>query len=244
MFSLYFNDTMIQCPVCSHQNEELALLCVSCGSFVQDRVPTLDFFATMWQLIEFPGAALKRIVLAEHKNYVLMLAMFFGISVGFGLFWSAHAGDQYSNIIHLILAASSVGFCIAVPLFFLMTGMTHGLMRLSGGRGAWRNTYAMVGWGLFPFSFTTIVVLPIELAAFGLLFFSNNPHPFEVKPLVYAVLIGIDGLMALWSLVIGARGLALAHSVSLWKSILVAVLVSMACMTLLFLGAQLMLFAS
>jgi hypothetical protein len=195
-------------------------------------------------LIEYPGAALKRIVLAEHKNYVLMLAMFFGISVGFGLFWSGHAGDRYTNIAHLIIAASGIGLIVALPLFYILSGMLHAVMMMLGGKGSWRNSYAVVGWGLFPFSFAATIVLPIELAAFGLLFFSDNPSPFEVKPLVYSVLISMDGLMAVWAVIIGGKGLALAHTVSFWKSLCAVAAVCGVCMVLLFLCAQMLLFAS
>lgn len=198
----------------------------------------------VWMLVEYPGKALKKIVLAEHKNYVLMIATFFGISVGFGLYWFAQAGNNYENIAHLILAASATGLVLGIPLFLMMSGMAYALMSLLGGKGSWRNTYAVVGWGLFPFTFASAVVLPIELAAFGLLFFSNNPHPFEVKPAVYAVLIGMDGLLALWSFVVGAKGLSLAHGVGLGKSIAVLLVVAALSLTVLFLYARVMLFAS
>lgn len=168
--------------------------------------------------MEYPGTALKRIVMAEHKNYVLMLAMFFGISVSFSLFWAVHAGNVFENIAYLILAASLIGLVISMPLFFATAGILHVLMRSLGGKGTWRNTYAVTGWALFPFSMATVVILPIELAAFGLLLFSDNPHPFDVKPLVYAVLAGIDVLLALWSYVIGIKGFSLAHAVPAWKS--------------------------
>ncbi len=198
----------------------------------------------VWMLIEFPGKGLKKIVLAEHKNYVLMIAMFFGISSGFGLFWSAHAGNSYENIIHLIIAASVTGLLIGIPVFLVMAGMSYVILALLGGKGTWRNTYAVVGWALFPFTFATTVLLPIELAAFGLLFFSNNPHPYDVKPVVYAVLIGMDGLLTFWSLMIGAKGLSVAHDVSIAKSILVLAAVSAVVLTLLYLCAQAVLFAS
>jgi hypothetical protein len=234
---------MIQCPVCSHQNGDLALLCASCGSYVQERVPTLDFFAMVWMLIEAPGQGLKKIVLAEHKNYVLMIAVFFGISAGFGLFWSTQAGNEYENIAHLIIAASGIGLVAGIPLFLMIAGLSHGLVKLIGGNGSWRNTYAMVGWGMFPFTIATTLLLPIELAVFGLLLFSNNPHPFEVKPVVYAVLIGMDGLLTLWSLAIGAKGLTVAHGVSLTKSIVVLALASAVSVAVFYLGAQTVLFA-
>jgi hypothetical protein len=195
-------------------------------------------------MIEYPGVALKRIVLAEHKNYVLMLALFFSVSVGFALFWAGHRGDHYENIAHLIIAASAIGMVIALPMFYALTGVVHGLMTMAGGKAPWRNTYAVMGWALFPFTFATFVVLPIELAAFGLLFFSDNPSPYEVKPLVYSVLIGMDGLLTVWSLIIGGKGLALAHSTSVWKSLLVITAVAAVFMLVLFLGAQKILFTS
>lgn len=209
---------MIQCPVCSHQNDDLALRCTSCGSNVQERVPTLDFFSTFWMMVEYPGKALKRIIMAEHKNYVLMLAMFFGISAAFALSWAVKAGNMFENVAHLILAASLIGIVMSMPLFFVIVGLLHAAGRAMGGRGSWRNTYAAAGWALCPFAFATVVVQPIELAAFGLMFFSNNPHPFEVKPLAYSVLIGIDGLIGFWSIVLAVSGIAIAHALPKWKS--------------------------
>ena len=61
---------MITCSICGVQNDELAVLCSSCKSYLQSKVDSLNLFATIWQLIENPRAAFKKIVLARHKNYV------------------------------------------------------------------------------------------------------------------------------------------------------------------------------
>jgi hypothetical protein len=82
------------------------------------------------------------------------------------------------------------------------------------------------------------------MAAFGLLFFSDNPHPFEVKPVAFAVLAGIDVLLALWSVVIGVKGLTLAHSTKAWKSALVMAVVITAFTLVLFGAARAVLAAS
>ena len=47
-------EPMISCSVCAHPNDDLDTVCVQCGSFIQDRIPNLDFFSTMWQVVESP----------------------------------------------------------------------------------------------------------------------------------------------------------------------------------------------
>src|SRR3990172_9576323 len=107
---------MIICPVCSHQNDEFAIKCTECGSYVQDRVPTLDFFAIAWLMIESPRDAFKKIILAEHKQYVLFLGLFLGIAAAFALMWAGKSGNNFDNLFPVLLFGTFMGIVISVPL--------------------------------------------------------------------------------------------------------------------------------
>jgi hypothetical protein len=215
---------MILCSVCAQANDDLQTICSSCGSYIQDRIPNIDFFATMWRLVESPKEAFHKITIAEHKNYVLFLMMFLGIATSFGLLWARHAGNEFNNLIYLILLGFVIGLGIALPIGLLLTVTVHWMLRLFGGKGTLKNTYGVLGWSLMPIMLSVSILLPIQLASIGLRLFSTNPSPMDVKPLVYIVLLGLDGFAALWTINLARVGFCVAHKISTWKSAGVSVL--------------------
>lgn len=219
---------MILCPVCSHQNDEFALRCVSCSSFIQDRIPNLDFFATIALIVEEPTAAFKKIILAEHKNYVLMLAFFLGIFSAFALYWAVNFGNEFDNILPLLIGGAIASIVIALPLFFCLAFLIHFCFKVFGGKGSFKNSYAVTGWSCVPLSFSIIFVLPIELATIGLYFFSSNPSGYQYKPVVYSALLGLNGISVLWSVALLGIGMSIAHRKSLFFSLCVSVLLTAA----------------
>ncbi len=216
-------DQMISCSVCAHPNDDLDTVCIQCGSFIQDRIPNLDFFSTMWQVIESPKAAFHRIVVAEHKNYVLFQMLFLGIAASFSLLWARHAGNEFDNLIYLLLLGLVIGVFISLPVGGMMAMSVHFLLRLFGGKGVMKNTYGVFGWSLTPILLSVSIVLPIELASIGLRLFSTNPSPMDVKPVVYIVLLFLDAFAVLWSINLARVGLSIAHKVSALKSLEVVV---------------------
>jgi hypothetical protein len=57
---------------------------------------------------------------------------------------------------------------------------------------------------LYSFAFTPqilglIILTPVEFALFGEYWFTFNPSPFIIKPIAAYTLIGIEGIMCLWS---------------------------------------------
>ncbi len=212
-------ETMIYCSVCAHANDDLDSICASCGSFIQDRIPNLDFFVTFWLLVESPTDAFTTIVRAEHKNYVLVLMFFLGIALAFSLLWVRHAGNEFDNLIYLILLGCVLGVLLAYPSGMSSVCVLHLLVKLFGGKGSIQNTYAVFGWALIPIMATVCIVLPIELASIGLRLFSTNPSPWDVKPIVYFVLLTIDAIAVIWSVNLARVGLSIAHKISPWRSL-------------------------
>lgn len=210
---------MISCSVCAHANDDLDSICASCGSFIQDRITNLDFFVTAWLLVESPKEALTKIVRAEHKNYVLLLMFFLGVALAFSLLWVRHAGNEFDNLIYLILLGCVLGAIIAFPSGMTFVFVLHQVVRLFGGKGSIRNTYAVFGWSLMPIMATVCIVLPIELASVGLRLFSTDPSPWVVKPVVYSVLLSIDAIAFVWSVNLARIGLSIAHKMSAKRTI-------------------------
>jgi hypothetical protein len=216
---------MIYCKVCSNLNDDLSIHCVSCGSYLQDRVPNLDFFKTLWMMIESPRTAFKRITLSEQKNYVLTIMLIFGIAISFSLLWSVKVGNNFDNLIYLILLGLVTGFCIGIPICFSISSLLYIAFHIIGGKGSYKNTYAVFSWSLTPIIISAVILLPIDFATLGLLLFSTNPSASEVKPIVYFILIGLNILAFLWSMILGSYGLSMIHKIKFMFSLLLMALI-------------------
>lgn len=212
---------MIVCTVCSHSNDDFAIKCVSCGSFIQDRVPNLDLFAIIWLLIESPAQAFKKIIIAEHKNFVLFLSVFLGINGMFALMWANKTGNSFDNLFPLLLFGTVLGIVIGIPLFFVLTGIVHGTAIILKGRAAFKETYGIIGWSLVPVMLAVVFILPLQFSSLGLLLFATNPSAYEVKPVVTMILLGLNGSMVVWSILLASVGLSMAHRIRLITGALV-----------------------
>ena len=199
---------MITCSICGLQNDELAVLCSSCKSYLQSKVDSLNLFETIWQLMENPGAAFKKIVLARHKNYVILLSSLAGISMAFALFWMLHFGNRFENVVVLASAGALAGVPLGFVLMLLLSAVTAGGIRSLGRRVAFRDTWAVVSYSSIPVVLSLVFILPLEIAIFGRDFFGTNPPPLVINPGVYSALMGFDGLAALWSVMLVYRGIA------------------------------------
>jgi hypothetical protein len=202
---------MIVCPVCGHSNDEFSITCSSCSSYIQDRVPNLDFFAVVWLMVESPREAFRKIIIAEHKNFVLFLSLFLGTSGVFAMMRDMQSGNSFDNLFPLLLLGIASGLIVSLPLFAAYCGTIHGLSKVLKGKGSFLESYGITGWSLVPVMFSTVFVLPLELGTLGLLMFSSNPSAMEVKPVVTMVLLGLDGAFVLWSVTLSAIGLSMVH---------------------------------
>lgn len=215
---------MIQCPVCHAENDEFATRCRSCKSFLQNRVVNLDLFETAWKILESPRKTFYRIAIAEHKNYSLALFSMFGISLSFTLFWYFRLGDRFDTLFDLVPIALGIGLVLGLLSSMVLSLVYHGLAKLFGGKTSFRNSLAILAYATTPVVLSLFLVLPIELLTFGMYLFTWNPHPYTIKPVSYVALVGFDGLMGLWSLLLATLGTVVGHHVGAVKSILIILL--------------------
>ena len=202
---------MITCPVCQHPNDDFAIKCSSCSSYLQERVPTLDLFSMMWRIVESPKDSLKKIILAEHKNFVLFISIFLGIAVVFALMWVHKSGDNYDNLLPLLLTGSLAGIAVGIPLLIILSSVFHLVAKVFRGKGGWKETYAVTGWSLIPIVFSVVFLLPLELATMGLYFFSSGLSGYDLKPTVFLILTGLDGICAVWTIILISLGMTMLH---------------------------------
>jgi hypothetical protein len=183
------------------------IVCMRCGSFLQARVPTLDLFDTIWQLIESPRKAMRRIALAVHKNYVIFLSTFYGIGLAFFLLWVLNLGEAFSNLLYLLFTAILIGPALGIIHVFLTSLVGVLIGRLMRTRMQFSNVLGVAAYATIPVNLSVVFVLPIELMTFGLFMFAQNPSPFVIKPIPYIIFMALDGLAILWSLSLFVMGI-------------------------------------
>ena len=105
---------MITCRVCNTENDEYAIVCRNCKSYVQNRIQNLDFFETVWKVIESPRKAFHDITLAEHKNYSLLLFALFGVALSFTGFWYFKLGSRFESLLNVLSVAPSQALALGL----------------------------------------------------------------------------------------------------------------------------------
>lgn len=209
---------MITCPVCGGSNNDLAVVCVACRSYLQAKVDTLDLFSTVWGLIESPGTAFRRILLATHKNYVVLLAAMLGIASVYALLWMKNLGSQFENIMSLALPGILYGPFVGILLTLLLALALVAMGRGPGGRLSLKNAFAVIAYASVPIACSLVFVFPAEVALFGVYFFGNNPPPAVINPVAYFILVGLDAAAVLWSFLLLVQAMRVGVGVSLWRA--------------------------
>lgn len=216
---------MITCTVCGTQNDALAIVCSSCKSFLQTKVDNLNLFETLWGLMESPGATFRRIALARHKNYTVLLSSLLGCSLLFGVVWYKALGASFANLAMLVLSGLVAGPPLGTAFVVLLAFLIRTLGKTFGGKGSFKNLFAVIAYASSPVVYSLVLVFPIEIAIFGMYLFGNNPPPAVINPALYYVLIGLDGAALLWSWVLLAAGVTVALGVSRTKGAALATIV-------------------
>ncbi len=206
----------LECSLCHALNDHLAVVCASCGSFLQARVENLDLFLTAWRVLERPAQAFRTVAIARHKNYVVVLSAFAGYAFTFFAFWLVKAGDHTDSLVNFLAAGLAVGPAVGIIVMTMIAAFLALVLRIAGARSRFRNVFAVSAYALVPIVISAALVLPIEIMTFGLYFFTTNPSPAILKPVSYYTLLGLDGLFALWSLLVFVTAVRVLGDVS-WR---------------------------
>jgi hypothetical protein len=220
------------CPVCGTENDDFAVVCVSCKGYIQAKVDTLDLFQTIWGLTESPGTTFRRIGLAGSKNYVVLLTFAFGIALVYALLWHGNYGVREPQLITLLGIGLLVGPVLGVALFFVLSRLLSAVSRLTGRKITGRNAFALFAYAASPVVLSLVIVFPIEIAVFGVYLFDNNPPPIVLNPLAFIVLGGLDVIAGAWSVVLLGIGIRVMGGGNRLMSVVLTAVVSAAILSL------------
>jgi hypothetical protein len=193
---------MILCPICNNNNHHLSVTCSSCGSYIQTTIDNLDLFSTAWDVIENPKKTFHKIAIAKHKNYGIALSAIAGIAIVFFIFWIIKAAEYTSSLLNFLLAGFVMGPVTGIFSVLIFSLLLIVIIKLSRERIVFRNAFAVVAYALVPVNISVIIILPIEIMTFGLFFFSSNPPPYQLKPVLYYLLLSLDCIFVIWSLLL------------------------------------------
>lgn len=179
--------------MCETDNLDLAVRCSSCGSILQDSVKALDLFTTIFNIWRYPDATLRKIILASHRNYSLVLAALEGIGLSFLALYIIKAADIYSvQFGRLLIIGSILGLVVFLPAVYAFGGVSFVALR------GWRSGASLKGflssiiYALHPLAIGTVLLVPMQVAVFGSFLFSNNPSPQVINPVSFYFLAFLD----------------------------------------------------
>ncbi len=191
------------CDNCQKENPLYRETCLECGYYLRKKEPNIDLWSTVWKLFENPKKAIKNIIFAEHKNFVVFLLLLFSVKL-YSLFvitkynlnpLSEEITNSFLNAVILIVSFTILIIIFSWLITFILNIGNKGIVRF-------KDNIAIITYSFIPIIIISIILLPIEYGIFGKQWFSSNPSPIVVKKNAAYLLYGIESVMILWSVVI------------------------------------------
>lgn len=196
----------ISCPHCGNLNFDYDFKCNNCKSFVRDRIVNIDLGEILLSLIDNPSESFHKIKLAEHKNYVIIIALL--LSIRFLIISRFISVPFTTNEVHFnlfLLVGISIMF-----LFFLLILLSALLKKMFSQikiRTRYKDIFAILTYSFVPNLLALVILFPIELVFYGEYLFSNNPYPYQIKESIFYFLLVLEILTILWSVFLLAIGM-------------------------------------
>ena len=167
----------VMCPNCNTENPFYNSNCSKCRNYLRDRIYNLDLWSILSLLIESPSEAFKRIIFAEHKNFILFILLFVTIKY--------LINTRFVSMV-------TIGKFESTVEIFLSYLIVHSSVRF-------KDTVALIIYSQIPFLFGLIILFTLELIIFGDYLFSTNPSPFIIKSTLAYLFSGLEVGIILWS---------------------------------------------
>lgn len=193
---------VLVCTNCKAENSFYSMNCKSCNAFLRAKIVNIDLWNTLWKILESPVKTAESIIHSEHKNFTITILILAGIKVGISLLAFSNAFLLFDEgILHSFsfIIISAISFIIMLlALSYLITFLNH----LLGLDNRYKDNLAIYTYSFLPVILTLMVLSPIQLAVFGVYWFSFNPSPILFKPMASYVMIFLEGLFYVWCLVL------------------------------------------
>lgn len=192
----------IICKNCSVENPLYNQICSNCKYYIRDKLPNIDIWETISLIIESPSKSFQRIIFSEHKNFIVFLTLFFAIRILIVTRFISLIESEftsYTTAIILSYLILLIGLTAVIVIFFTLVRFT--LKRINYITRL-KDLYSIFIYSSMPNIFAVVILFPIQVIVFGDYLFSNNPNPFQVKPIFAYALAGFEIGVIIWAFVL------------------------------------------
>lgn len=196
----------IACPNCGEYNFDFETNCKNCKFFLRERIVNLDLGESLIRIIDNPTETFRKIKLAEHKNYAVVLLIFLSIRfLILSRFLSVPFTDNSSNL--NIITLAGISLAITITLITLLSFFLQKIFLVNKVKARFNDILSVVVYSFVPNVLGLIILFPIELVFYGEFIFSNNPYPYQIKENVFYFLLTLEALTIIWSLFLMTIGI-------------------------------------
>lgn len=182
----------VECSNCQTNNDITNLTCKNCKHFLRDKIVNIDIWKFFWELLENPTNALKKIILAEHKNYIIILTLLIVLKIGL-------IGNLINNIVQLNSFYNSnfvtnifkfaISFVLAISIISVIT---RKIISFKFTRIKLKDSFALLIFSFWSLTFSIVLLTIIEYTLFGSYFFTFEFSPLEIKKYPFYIICFLE----------------------------------------------------
>jgi len=188
-----------------------------------------------WRFIWIHPKETVREALESNSKWPFVLAMLFGVTWMLDRMSNRNVGDVLP-VLGIFLVALVAGAVIGLVGWLIVGSVYHGMARLFGGVGTWKETLLGVAWCSIPYVAKSVLWIP-QLLIFGREMFTSQT-PLIDSNIVFMALFYFFGLIELvffvWYYVVLSHGMGEIHGFSAWKGFVSVVLPPVVLFALMF----------
>lgn len=193
---------VIVCKNCETENSFYKHTCKNCKAYLRDRIINIDFWSTLWTIIESPKTAFKNIIHSEHKNFVIILTFLLSLKFFINSLILTNALSINTSTINFLLPNFGVSLLYTILLVHIFALLMTVLNRLFGIENRFKDNISIYVYSILPLTLGGLFLFIIEYALFGHYFLTFDPSPFLLKENVAYITAGLEAVFVLWSLIL------------------------------------------
>ena len=185
------------CNNCQASNPVYSLNCEKCNSFLRARVPNIDLWDTVWNLLISPVETAIKLIQAEQKNFIVFLLSVWFVKATINQYI---LNNYFQHDNNTFISSFINGGLLSVTLLVLFSFIISLVFNTLKIPTRFKDVLAVYTYSLIPILLVFLFLTPFHFALYGFYWFTINPPPLVIKPLVTFVLYGIEGLFYIWVL--------------------------------------------
>jgi len=154
--------------------------------------------------IDSPSEMFKQVILAEHKNFILVLFILITLRHAIsGLLISPYVGIMSIQYYELRLLASTI-LTLILYITLSIVIQQNVIKEITGFK--YKDAFALILYGQTPIIFSLVILFLFEIILFGEYLFSIQPSPLEIKPMFFYLFSFLEFAVLIWALILSSLG--------------------------------------